>query len=234
MAWTEHAYTGFEALAEAVARHLHAACARAIEQRGEALLALAGGRTPLPLYRRLATHALPWSRVRVLPTDERCVPHGHAACNLDQVRTAFIAAQHVQLAGLTTPDGDPDRSLTHGLAMLARHRGAFDAVVLGMGDDGHTASLFPGAEGLSAALDPASTVDACRIDPDPLPPEAPYPRITLTVARLLRTRVLHLVVTGADKRTIVQRAQASGDRLRYPVAAILHAPDTCVDIHWSP
>lgn len=234
MPWAEHAYSSSEALAEAVAGQLHAVCARAIEQRGEALLALAGGRTPLPLYRRLATHALPWSGVRVLPTDERCVPHGHPASNLAQLQAAFIAAQHVQLAGLTTPDGDPDRSLTHARAMLSRHRVAFDAVVLGMGDDGHTASLFPGAAGLSAALDRASSVDVYRIDPDPLPPEAPYPRITLTVARLLRARALHLVVTGAGKRTILQRAQASGDRLRYPVAAILHAPDTCVDIHWIP
>lgn len=234
MAWVEHQYAGPEALAEAVARQLQNACIEAIAERGMALLALAGGSTPLPAYRKLASHALPWSKVLVLPTDERCVPHAHPDCNLRRIQIAFQAAHSVHFAGLTPPDADADCTVATATDLLARHPGAFDAVVLGMGHDAHVASLFPGAAGLSAALDPASTVDVGRIDPDPLPPEAPYPRITLTAARLLRTRALHLMVTGTDKRAILQRAQASGDRLRYPVAAVLHAPDTCADIHWSP
>jgi 6-phosphogluconolactonase len=102
-----------------------------------------------------------------------------------------------------------------------------------MGNDAHTASLFPGAVNIGAALDPANPDDACRIDPVPLPPEAPFPRITLTAARLLRARSLHLLITGEGKLAVLRQAQASADPLRHPIAAILHAPDAVVHIHWS-
>lgn len=234
MAWLWHDHANADTLAASVSTQLQAACSEAVASRGRALLALAGGRTPLPLYRRLASCPLPWSRVTVLPTDERCVPQDHRASNLRVITTVFAGAPDVDLESLTTIDGDPQRSEAAARAMLARHRDDFDAVVLGMGNDAHTASLFPGAPQLDAALDPGSTVDACRIDPRPLPTDAPFPRITLTVARLLRARTLHLLVTGTDKREVLQQAIASGDPRRHPIAAILHAPGALLHLHWSP
>lgn len=233
MPWTEHIHPDADGLAEALAERLESAIAGAIAGRGEAWLALAGGRTPFPAYRRLATRALDWSRVRLLPTDERCVPHDHPACNLRELRAAFADAAGVRIESLTVADGDPGRSLAHAREALARHPEAFDAVVLGMGQDAHTASLFPGAANLAGAIDPATAEDACRIDPVPLPPEAPFPRITLTAARLLRAHTVHLALTGAAKHAVLREAQASGDPLRHPVGAILHAPAVQVHIHWS-
>lgn len=232
MAWIEHHYPDAEALAAALATRLEDILREAIASRGHAMLALAGGRTPFPAYRALAARSLDWRKVVLMPTDERCVPHEHPACNLREMRDAFAPAQGVRFASLTVDDGDAGRSAVHASTMLSQHGGAFDAVVLGMGSDAHTASLFPGAPDLAAALDPTSTVDVCRIDPRPLPPEAPFPRITLTAARLLRTRGLHLALTGAAKHAVLREAQTSQDSLRQPVAAILHA-SAAVYIHWS-
>lgn len=232
MAWNLHEYPDTGTLADALAGELARSCADGLARDGRAVLALAGGRTPWPVYQRLAQAPLDWNPVTVMPTDERCVPHAHQASNLGGLGEAFAAAAGIQLASLTVPDGDPDRSEQHARTMLADLRRRFDAVVLGMGTDGHTASLFPGAMRLARGFDPA--LDACRIDPEPLPPEAPYPRISLTVRRLLRTRALHLVVTGAGKRAVLEAAFDDPDPLRRPVAAILHAPGMQVQVHWCP
>ena len=234
MSFVEHEYKDADTLAASFAEQLRATCVDAVATRGRAWLALGGGGTPLPLYRRLAASELPWSQVTLVPTDERCVPHDHPACNLAAIGNAFAKAEGVQPLALTTADGDPDRSVTQVRATLARHPAPFDAVVLGMGADAHTASLFPGVPGLAEALDPESTVEACRIDPQPLPPEAPYPRITLTANRLMRTRALHLVIVGEGKRAVLRRAAASHDPLQHPIAAFLHAATAQLHVHWSP
>jgi len=234
MAWVEHDYVDAEALMAMLCSRLKAVCVDAVAARGRAMLALAGGRTPLPAYRQLAARPFEWSRVVVVPTDERCVPHDHPACNLRELRTAFEGADGLRLESLTSEDGAPDASEAAAIAMLARHPEPFDAVLLGMGADGHAASLFPGARQLGAALDPQSRADACRLDPEPLPPEAPFPRITLTLSRLLRARAIHLLATGEAKRAVLRRAQAGSDALRHPVAALLHARDAVIHIHWSP
>ena len=232
-AWIEHDYTDAAALAEALADTLHACCREAIDARGRAWLALAGGRTPLPAYRALAARRLDWTCAVLVPSDERCVPHDHPACNVAELRDAFDGARGETIESLTTPDGDPARSEAHALMRLGMYPEPFDAVVLGMGLDAHTASLFPGAPQLRNALDLDNALEATRLDPHPLPPEAPFPRITLTLSRLLRTRTLHLAITGAAKREVLQRARASATVARCPVAA-LGAGAATVHVHWSP
>lgn len=234
MAWVEHDYACADELSAKLAGLLKQTCVDAMAARGRLLLALAGGRTPLPLYARLAERPFDWRGAVLMPTDERCVPHDHPACNLRALRDAFAPAGGAQWAALTVPDGDPERSQAHAATMLAAHPEPFDVVLLGMGADGHVASLFPGAPQLGGALDPAAPADACRVDPEPLPPEAPFPRISLTLQRLLRSRALHLLVSGEAKRAVLRSAQADNDGLRHPVAAVLHAPGPLVHIHWSP
>ena len=237
MAWVEHSYDSGEALAIALAHALGDTAEAARDTRGHAAFAVAGGRTPLPAYRALAArwrHDVRARHIVLLPTDDRCVPHDHAACNVRELREVFAPAQGVRIESLTVDNGDPNRSQAHAQAMLARHAAPFDAVVLGMGLDAHTASLFPGAPQLAAALAPEGALDASRIDPRPLPADAPYPRITLTAARLLRTRALLLAVTGDAKRAVLQAALQSGDPLRHPVAALVLGAATPVQIHWSP
>jgi 6-phosphogluconolactonase len=233
VSWTEVLHDDDEALAGAVASILDAAIRAALAERGAATLALAGGRTPLPAYERLARASLDWSKVRLLATDERWVGHDHPACNNRQLRAAFAPAEGVQILPLTPAETGAHPSAVHALAALASLPEPFDAVLLGMGGDGHFASLFPGAAELSAGLDPEATDDALVVHPQPLPAEAPYTRVSLTAARLLRTRRLLLAATGAAKRAVLARAQARPDPLALPVSAVLHA-GTHVEIHWSP
>lgn len=233
MSWTWHPHADAEAAQAAVSRALVDACRAATTERGQAFLALAGGRTPLPAYRRLATAELDWTRVLVVPTDERCVPHDHPASNLRALREAFAPAAPRWLA-LVPEDGDSAHAQACAHDALSMQRQPFDAVVLGMGADAHTASLFPGTVGLDRALDPDGDADACRIDPDPPPPGAPYPRITLTAARLLRARGWRLLATGVDKRRVLQSADSARDPLRHPIAAFLHAPGAQLHVDWAP
>ena len=230
----EHAYADGAALAAAVAAHLHDATQRALSHRGHALLCLAGGRTPFPAYRAFAASAgIDWDDVAIVPGDERCIAHAHPACNVAGLRAAFASATGLRIESLTTPNGDPTTSLAQARAMLALHHDAFDAVVLGMGEDAHTASLFPGATGLPFALDPSAAHDAFLMQPEPLPADAPYARITLGLARLRRARTTHLLVTGARKREVLRAALAANDPLRHPVAAVLRAAQD-VRVHWCP
>jgi len=237
MPWIEHDHADVGALVAHVADAFVDACRGAIHARGQAWLALAGGRTPLPVYARLTDAGL-GGVVSVIPTDKRCVPHDHPACNLRALREAFAADKNIVGNPLTRDDGDVDTSLTQARALLAVNPQPFDAVLLGMGADGHFASLFPGAANLQDGLAMDSGADAIATLPDPLPPEAPFARISLTLPRLLHAREIHLVVTGADKRVVLRQAQADPDCAapagQYPVAALLHAPGHHIHIHWSP
>ena len=150
-----------------------------------------------------------------------------------RVRLGMLTpSSNTALEPVTAVDGDIDASLAQARSLLATHPQPFDAVLLGMGADGHFASLFPGAANLADGLALDSGADAIATLPDPLPPEAPFARISLTLPRLLRARAVHLVASGHDKRAILRRAQQE-PQAPYPVATLLHAPAS-IHIHWSP
>ena len=238
MPWIEHDHADVGALVAHVADAFVDACRAAIHARGQAWLALAGGRTPLPVYARVAEVGL-GGVVSAIPTDERCVPHDHPSCNLRALREAFAADANIVANPLTRADGDEADSLAQARSLLALNPQPFDAVLLGMGADGHFASLFPGANNLGEGLAMDSGLAAIATLPDPLPPEAPFARISLTLPRLLHACEVHLVVTGDDKRRVLRQAQRdnAGSAImgsHFPVAALLHAPGHHIHIHWSP
>lgn len=232
MAWIDHDYSELDILhAELVAR-LERACTAAMAERGQVFMALAGGRTPLPIYARLAESHRHFSAF-VLPSDERCVAHDHPACNARNLRAAFANDARFQVQDLGLADDSADASLKHARDLLARHPQVFDVVLLGMGNDGHFASLFPGVRELDAGLALDHAPDAVAITPDPLPPEAPFVRISLSLSRLLRAREIHLVVTGDEKRGVLRRAKRE-PMGALPVSHLLHAPHATIHLHWSP
>lgn len=222
--------------AAALAGQVIAALQQGLAVRGAGSLALAGGRTPLPLFHALRDAPLDWSRVGITLTDERWVDERDAASNTALLRSTLAggraaAAQLVRLHDGSTDAAGAAAAAWQRLRALPR---PFDAVVLGMGEDAHTASLFPGADALPVAMAGDSAEDAFLLVPNPLPPEAPFPRITLGLARLLRARSLHLIVTGVRKREVLRAAQSAYAPLHAPISALLHAPDAVVHVHWSP
>lgn len=219
-------------MAGVVAAELLSACRQARDEQRVPVMAMAGGNTPFPAYGLLAMD-LGNAPLQILPTDERCVSHDDPACNASALRKCFAPAVDVRTLPITTTDGSPTDSIA-----LARHALAslptFDVTVLGMGADGHFASLFPESPGLADGLDLATPEDAIALMPAQLPREAPYQRITLTLPRLLQSRRTLLVISGEAKRNVLELAMArNADPIRCPVAALLRAAPGLIT-HWSP
>lgn len=206
----------------------------AIDLRGHAVLAVSGGKSPLPLFVALRSQPLDWSRVTVTLVDERCVPPGHEDSNTTLVRTHLMqgpAAAATFVPWFDTVPGSLDDPALEAMADAANDRLAtqpwpWDVAVLGMGEDGHTASLFAGAPGLSHALHSNGPVAWTR------PPNAPHARLTLTLPALLSTRDLVLPLIGPAKLRVYQQAKLREDP-SLPISLVLHQHQTPVRVWLS-
>lgn len=220
-----------EAAAE-MAAQIVVALRLGIAWRGKGSLAVAGGRTPVPLFRALSDAELDWRQVGITLTDERWVPEDHPGSNAALVRRELLAgragsARFVPLHDASPSAADAASNVWNMLGALAR---PFDAVVLGMGEDGHFASLFPGDPGLSAALDPEAE-PACVAMHAPV---QPHERISLNLAALLQARRLFLFVTGSAKRELLLAAAHRGSALQWPVSALLAQRHPAPEVYWAP
>lgn len=205
-------------LAEAVAAQLR----HAIATRGHALLAVSGGKSPIALFEHLRQQPLDWASVTVLLVDERCVPHTHPDSNTALVRQHLLqdgAAAATFVTFFDTLDAI-DTLAAAANQRLATLHWPLDVAVLGMGEDGHTASLFPAAPGLDTALH--TTAHVAWVRPDAIG-HAPHPRLTLTLPTLQAARQLHLSLAGPAKQAVYRQALVQPDAA-LPVSLLLHRP----------
>lgn len=224
---SEHPNATPSLLAESIANALRGA----IGERGQASLAVSGGKSPIALFEQLRKARLDWSRVKVTLVDERCVAHDHADSNTALVREhllqdAAAAATFVTL--FDTVPTDLDQAALQGMVTSANQRlramqFPLDVAVLGMGEDGHTASLFPGAPGLGVALASPGPTAWVR------PATAPHARLTLTLLVLLMARHVHLPLAGENKLKVYQEAK-NGATPALPVSLLLNSPACSVNV----
>ena len=217
-----------EAAAEASADLLAAALRRRLGAGDEASLVVAGGSTPGPALRALGSRQLSWERVHVMPSDERWVSDEHEDSNAAMIRdTLLAAAPDTRLTSLYAEDAQVDDHVDVLDAELRLLPFPFAAALLGMGEDGHFASLFPDADNLETGLD----VDAGRIALAVRTAASPHPRISLTLAALSRSDLIVLLIFGAAKLNVVNAALEQPER--YPVGALLRQKRAPVRIVWA-
>jgi 6-phosphogluconolactonase len=221
--------------AEQVAGHLSDFVGRAIAARldkdGKAAIAVSGGTTPIRFFQMLSGYELDWTKVTITLVDDRWVPESSSRSNARLARMYLLQrrAAAARFVPLVTGDETPEAGLDKVETAVAALHLPFAAVVLGMGKDGHTASLFPGGDRLAPALAPPTGrhVETMRAE------AAVDPRITLTLPVLLAADVIAIHIEGARKRAVLEAALLPGDVSDMPIRAVL-AREPAPDIFWCP
>ncbi|WP_408593884.1 6-phosphogluconolactonase [Limnohabitans sp.] len=223
-----------DALTQALAHDMAQRLTAAIEARGVAVLGVSGGKSPVALFHALRVLPIAWGRVRITLADERCVPCTHADSNAHLVTTHLLqeqarAAHWVPMVSQAAEPLPPLSQLVQIAGAALQAAGTPDVMVMGMGADGHTASLFPDAPNLVDLLDPHNTQVCAGVTLAQPPLSAPYPRITQTLAQILRARHIVLPVSGADKLHTLRQAWQRRSNL-HPVSHLLHQSHTPVSL----
>ena len=232
----EHLFDDNAALATALAKSVAADLRGAIARRGRARLAVSGGNTPRAFLVELSKQTLDWSRVLVVPVDDRWVAPDHPRSNERLLRETLFqgAAAQAQLLPLRRPTPTPEAALLPVLTQVAHEALPLDVVVLGMGEDGHTASLFPDlgtqCKGhREIGLQPSGRAPVLAVRSA----SAPEPRMTLTLSAIFTAPSLYLHIEGAKKREVLDGA-ARDPRSTLPIRAVLAGAPVLPLLYWRP
>ena len=224
-------------LPTALAQDIAARLQTAIDERGQAVLTVSGGKSPIALFQALRVLPLAWHQVTITLADERCVANTHADSNALLVRIHLLkdraqAAHLVPMIADDLPLSTPAQMAAQATTSL-RVLGDADVLVLGMGTDGHTASLFPEAPNLPLAMDLMQAPSCVAIELTHPPANAPHARISQNLSMLLSARHIVLPISGKDKLAVLASAKAQAS-LALPVSQLLHQNRTAVTLWLSP
>jgi 6-phosphogluconolactonase len=205
-------------LAQSLAERVAKVLGQAVAEKGKAVLAVSGGTTPKPFFQALSAEALAWNKVQVTLVDERQVPEDSPRSNARLVKESLLQGKAAAASFVPLFQNPKAADLA-----------AFDVAILGMGNDGHTASFFPGGDHLKEALDLHGTRALIEMNA----PGAGEPRLTFTLPKLLGASQLFLHIQGADKMSVLDKALAGSDVFEMPVRAVLNATKP-VELYWCP
>lgn len=229
-----HRFADAEEMIRALADEIVERVIEGVAARGAASLVASGGTTPGALYDTLSEREAPWDKVWVTLSDERWVPPTVDGSNEKLIRTRLLrgnaAAAH--FVAMKTADASPNGGEAKASAAIAAMPRPFDVMLLGMGEDGHTASLFPNAEGLSVALDVSNPALARAVHTHNVAETGE--RLSLTLHAILDSRLIVILIRGDAKLAAYRNAVAGNDVLAAPVRAVLHQSLAPVRVFWSP
>jgi 6-phosphogluconolactonase len=225
-------YPEAAALTSALAGEIIQALEDGLRANSRASLVVSGGRSPTALFQRLSAVALDWSRVWIALSDERWIDADSSDSNEHLVRTTLLrgAAASAHVVGMKSDVPDPHAAAAACWSTIAALPRPFDYTLLGMGDDGHTASLFPHSPGLAAAIDPQAPPGCVAM----IAPVAPQARMSLNLAALLDSRRIGVLIMGSSKWATYKRAASAGPVSEMPVRALLRQQRVPVTVYWSP
>ena len=221
-----------EVLIAKLADQIGQALQKSIIADGRASLAVSGGSTPKPLFEQLAQQDIPWQKVVITLVDERWVTPSDSASNEHLVRQYLLqdraaVATFVGLKNDAPTAKEGEIQCEEELCKIVR---PFTVLILGMGNDGHTASLFPGSTQLGAATDMQSGKNCMAVTPV----DAPHERMTLTLPALLNSQNIILHITGQEKKAVLEQAQAEGPAAEMPIRFLLRQQEKSVAVYWVP
>lgn len=228
MSDTQHDFHCNNALSAKLARTVAGDLRDAIAARGKARLAVSGGSTPATFFSALSREQLDWRRVAITQVDERWVHEDDADSNARLIRENLLRneAARARFISMKTGAASPFEAEQAASEKLSEFAAGIDVVVLGMGEDGHTASFFPGAETLARALDPQG--ESLCVAVRPL--HAPHERMTLSLPVVLGAGRRYLQIVGPRKLEVLRQAQAGGEVAEMPIRAVLGSE---LDIYYA-
>lgn len=235
MAIVEKFFDSKDALTQALSSSLEERLVSGIKADGRAVLMVSGGSSPAPAYKHLSNLELDWESIDIAMVDERWVDANHEKSNEAFIKNTLLQ-NHAAKANFITMKNEAPTAQQGSEACEGAYQSLkrpFDITILGMGPDGHTASLFPHAEGLEQGLTTDNLVCAINAIESDVTGKITE-RMTLTLNAIAQSKVVKLLISGEEKLAVYKAAKASGEVKDMPLRAVLNHPEINVEVYWAP